>query len=138
MRLLCFQAKRFWWKPFEKTLADAPAQEAEVEVRDAVVAFVHVEAADAETDREASVFRQALKHLKWLANKRGLKVIVLHSFTHLGGAGAEPATAHALLTRLAERLTETGYTTHVTPFGYFNEWDLSVYGESLAKVWKEI
>ena len=39
---------------------------------------------------------------------------------------------------LAGRLRATGYETWVTPFGYFNEWDLSVYGESLGKVWKEL
>jgi Archaea-specific editing domain of threonyl-tRNA synthetase len=138
VRLLCFQAKRFWWRSFERTLPDAvPAQPA-TEVCDAVVAFVHVEADDAVAERQPSVFRQTLKHLKWLANKRGLRIVVLHSFTHLGGTGAEPAEAHALLIRLAERLRETGYETHVTPFGWFNEWDLAVYGESLAKVWKQI
>lgn len=140
MRLLCFQAKRFCWTPFERTLAEAPEGEAAaaVEVGDAVVAFVHVERRDADPARDASVFRQTLKHLKWLANKRGLRTVVLHSFTHLGGESADPQTAHAFLTRLAERLHETGYTTHVTPFGWFHEWDLSVYGESLAKVWKQI
>jgi hypothetical protein len=138
MRLLCFQAKRFWWKTFAKTLPAAPAQEVEAEVREAVVAFMHVEVADVDPAREASVFRQTLKHLKWLANKRALRVIVLHSFTHLGGDSAPPEAAHAWLTRLAQRLAETGYVTHITPFGYVNEWDLSVYGESLAKVWKQI
>jgi hypothetical protein len=138
MRLLCFQAKRFWWKSFEKTLADAPTREVEKEVQDAVVAFVHVEVGDVEAARELSVFRQTLKHLKWLANKRELRVIVLHSFTHLGGDSAEPAAAQTFIERLAQRLAETGYATHITPFGYFNEWDLSVYGESLAKVWKQI
>ena len=39
---------------------------------------------------------------------------------------------------LAERLRGTGYEVKITPFGYFCEWDLSVYGESLAKVWKEV
>ena len=34
------------------------------------------EVADTDPEREASVFRQTLKHLKWLANKRGLRVIV--------------------------------------------------------------
>ena len=71
MKLLCFQAKRFWWKTFEKTLPEAADQDVEAEVRDAVVAFVHVEAADVDAERDASVFRQTLKHLKWLANKRG-------------------------------------------------------------------
>jgi hypothetical protein len=138
VRLLCFQAKRFWWRPFERTLADAAAGGEAVEVHDAVVAFIHVERADVEGEGTESAFRQALKHLKWLANKRELRVVVLHSFTHLGGDAAEPAAAQALLERLAARLAETGYTPHVTPFGWFNEWDLSVFGESLAKVWKQI
>ena len=138
MKLLCFQAKRFRWKPFERTLADAADAVDEVEVHDAVVAFLHVERGDTDAERDGSVFRQTLKHLKWLANKRDLRTVVLHSFTHLGGDSADPTAAHALLTRLAERLRETGYATHVTPFGWFNEWDLSVHGESLAKVWKQI
>ena len=138
MRLLCFQAKRFWWKVFEKTLADAPTQDVEESVNDAIVAFVQVEAGDGEEERAASVRRQALKHLKWLANKRGFRVIVLHSFTHLGGVNAPPDGAYAILTDLAERLAAGGYETHITPFGYFNEWTLDVYGESLAKVWKQI
>jgi hypothetical protein len=138
LKLLCFQAKRFRWKPYERTLSDAADAVDEVVVSDAVVAFVHIEHADTDPERDASVFRQTLKHLKWLANKRGLRTVVLHSFTHLGGETADAAAAHALLVRLAERLRETGYTTHVTPFGWFNEWDLSVYGESLAKVWKQL
>jgi threonyl-tRNA synthetase editing subunit len=138
MRILCFQARHFGWKSFSKTLADVPQQDVEAEVHNALVAFVHVEAADADPQREASVFRQTLKHLKWLANKRAMRVVVLHSFTHLGGESAAPAIAHTLLTRLAERLAENGYETHLTPFGYFNEWTLSVYGDSLAKVWKQI
>lgn len=136
MKLLTFQAKRFWWRSFSKTLEDVEDVAVEQEVFDAVVAFYQVEAADAA--ERASVFRQALKHLKWLANKRAMRTIVLHSFTHLGGENAEPAFAQALIEELAARLRETGYDVWITPFGYFNEWDLSVYGESLAKVWKQI
>ena len=137
MRLLCFQTKRFWWKTFEKTLAAAPTADVEHTVRDAVVAFVHVEARDDEDERRASVHRQAIKHLKWLANKRSMKNVVLHSFTHLGATSAPPEFAQAFLLELAERLRATGYSVWITPFGWFCEWDLSVYGDSLAKVWKE-
>lgn len=136
MKLLTFQAKRFWWRSYSKTLEDAEDVAVEQEVFDAVVAFYQVEAADAAN--RASVFRQALKHLKWLANKRELRTVVLHSFTHLGGENAEPGFARDLAEELAARLRETGYIVWITPFGYFNEWDLSVYGESLAKVWKQI
>jgi hypothetical protein len=136
MRLLMFQAKRFWWKSFSKTLAGVADVQAEDEVADAVVAFMHAEAKDA-ANRE-DVFRKTLKNVKWLANKRDLKRVVLHSFTHLGGENAEPEFAEAFIAELAERLRATGYAVWVTPFGYFNEWELSVYGESLGKVWKEL
>jgi hypothetical protein len=138
MKLLCFQAKKFRWKTHSKTLPEVPDQEVDQEVEETLVVFVHAEISDAASDRSASVLRQSIKHLKWLANKRALKNIVLHSFTHLGGETAPPASAESFVNAIAVRLGETGYQVFVTPFGYFCEWNLSVYGESLAKVWKEI
>ena len=74
MKLLTFQAKRFWWRSFSKTLDEVEDVEVEEEVRDAVVAFYQIETGDAEN--RASVFRQALKHIKWLANKREMTNVV--------------------------------------------------------------
>ncbi len=137
MKILTFQAKRFQWVPYEPSLPEAqPAQAGEAS--DAVVAFVHVEGKDVSEDRYRSVFRQTLKHLKWVANKRGMRTIVLHSFTHLGGESASPEDAWAFFQALAERLRNTGYEVHITPFGWLCEWDLSVYGDSMARVWKSI
>jgi hypothetical protein len=136
MRLLMFMAKRFWWKSYSKTLQDVEDVEDEQAVEDAVVVFMQVESKDVEARDD--VFRKALKNIKWLANKRELRRVALHSFTHLGGENAEPEFAVALIAELADRLRATGYQVWVTPFGYFNEWDLSVYGESLGKVWKEL
>ncbi|HEV8725127.1 MAG TPA: threonyl-tRNA synthetase editing domain-containing protein [Candidatus Binatia bacterium] len=138
MKLLCFQAKRFRWKTHSKTLPDVHDRDIDQEVAETIVVFVHAEASDAAEERYGSVSRQVLKHIKWLANKRGLKNIVLHSFTHLGGETAQPAVAESFIDVAAQRLRDTGYQVWTTPFGYFCEWDLSVYGESLAKVWKEI
>jgi hypothetical protein len=138
MKLLCFQAKRFAWKTHSKTLPDVADQDVRGEVIDAVVVFIHAEVSDELEERSASVLRQALKHIKWLANKRGLRNVAIHSFTHLGGQTASAAFAHDCLQTLAQRLQETGYCVSLTPFGYFCEWELSVYGESLAKVWKQI
>ncbi len=136
MRLLMFQAQRFWWKSFSKTLEAVEDVQVEEAVTDAVVIFLQAEARDA-TARD-DVFRKTLKNIKWLANKRDLKRVVLHSFTHLGGANADPEFAAAFITELADRLRDTGYQVWITPFGYFNEWELKVYGESLGKVWKEV
>jgi len=138
MKLLCFQAKRFHWKTHSKTLAEVDDQDADEHVADAIVVFVHAEKSDEDANRKTSVLRQTLKHIKWLANKRAFKNIVIHSFTHLGGETASPDLAEALILAVAERLRENAYTVWTTPFGYLCEWDLSVYGDSLAKVWKEI
>lgn len=138
MKLLTFQATHFRWKTFSKTLPEAPDLDLSDEMTEAVVAFLHIEAGDQGEERKGSVFTQTLKHLKWIANKRGLRNVVLHSFTHLGGQNAEPAFAEGFMKEMAERLTKTGYTVKLTPFGYFCSWDLGVYGDSLAKVWKDI
>jgi len=138
MKLLCFQARRFHWQTHGKTLPEAADCAADQNVVEAVVAFIHSDVSDGSADRNTAVLRQSIKHIKWLANKRSCKTIVLHSFTHLGGDSAEPRAAQALISNLAERLRETGYEVWTTPFGYFCEWELSVHGESLAKVWKEI
>ena len=136
MKLLTFQAKRFRWKSFSKTLPEAQDLEVDQTVEEAVVVFLHAEERDAA--QRDSVFRRTLKHVKWLANKRGMRNVVLHSFTHLGAASAPAEFAQAFLVELAERLGATGYAVWITPFGCFCEWDLSVYGDSLAKVWKEV
>jgi hypothetical protein len=136
MKLLTFQAKRFRWKSFSKTLPEAEDLEVDESVEDCVVVFLHAEASDGPA--RSSVFKKTLKHAKWLANKRGLKNVVLHSFTHLGAESAAPEFARDFMTELAERLRATGYAVWITPFGWFCEWDLSVHGDSLAKVWKEV
>ena len=138
MKLLCFQAKHFRWKTYSKTLVEVADQDVDEQVADAIVIFVHAEKSDEEADKKPSVLRQTLKHIKWLANKRDFKNIVIHSFTHLGGETAAPDFAEALIKAVADRLRENTYTVWTTPFGYFCEWDLSVYGDSLAKVWKDI
>jgi len=135
MKLLLFQAKRFCWASFSKTLDHVPEQDVAQTVEEALVVFLHAEIGDETNSRLET---KVVKNIKWLANKRTLKNIVLHSFTHLSGSTAAPEFAQELLNRLEERLANTGYQVWQTPFGYFCEWDLSVYGDSLAKVFKEL
>jgi hypothetical protein len=136
MKLLMFQAKRFWFRSFQRTLDTVTEVDVEVEVAGAAVVFLHAE--DKDEAQRGKVLTKALKNVKWLANKRGLKNVVLHSFTHLGGDTASPEFAQTFIEAMAERLRNTGYEVWLTPFGYVCEWDLSIYGESLAKVFKAI
>jgi len=143
MRLLCFLAKRFHWKSWSRTLDEvggAPIDDVEVEdeMHDCVVVFAHAGVEDEADDARARAFKQTLKHVKWLANKRDLRNIVLHSFTHLGAENSSPEFALGFLNDLATRLADTGYAVRCTPFGFFCEWGLDVHGESLAKVYKQI
>ena len=131
-----FQAKRFHFRSFQRTLETVKEVDVEETVSDAAVIFFHAEAKDGA--QQSKVLTKALKNVKWLANKRGLKNVVLHSFTHLGGDTASPELAREFLETMAARLRATGYQVWLTPFGYVCEWDLSVYGESLAKVFKAI
>src|SRR5690606_27703949 len=138
VKLLTFQAASFRWQPFERSLPDEghPPEVAPGEARDCVVVFLHAERRDEEPEeRRTSVLQKTVKHVKWIAHKRGLRTVVLHSFTHLGGDTSSPAFARAFLDGLRARLENTGYDVRETPFGWQNTWGLDVYGESLAKVW---
>ncbi len=138
MKLLTFQARRFSWKGFSKTIEEADEGPVNDGVEDAVVVFLHAEAKDQDPEEHKRVFKHSLKHVKWLANKRDFRRVALHSFTHLGAENAEPEFARAFIAELTERLEATDYEVKSTPFGWFCEWELAVYGESLAKVWKEV
>ena len=143
MRLLCFQAHNFGWRSFKRSLdevggAPLASQDVAAMLAECVVVFAHAEACDEAAAARKRAFQQTLKHIKWLCNKRALTNVVLHSFTHLGAESADPAFARDFLDELAERLQRTGYDVRCTPFGHLCEWTLDVYGESLAKVYKQI
>ncbi len=136
MKLLMFLAKEFAFRPFEKILPDAGDGGGEVLVANAAVIFVHSEPKDEAAP--ARLETKFVKNVKWIAGKRGFKNIVLHSFTHLAEDSASPQFAEIFLQSAAARLGNTGYQVTLTPFGWVCEWDLSVYGESLAKVFKSL
>ena len=138
MKLLTFLARRFRWQAHSKTLPDVPDAGVADGMEEAVVVFIHAQAGDEEPDQHGRCKRHVLKHVKWLAGKRDLRRVVLHSFTHLGGENATAEFARSFLVELDERLSGGGYEVKQTPFGHFCEWELAVYGESLAKVWKEV
>ena len=140
MKLLTFLAKHFSWRAHSQTLGSAATSDPEVEdgAQDAVVVFLHAEARDQDEQAARRAQRHVIKHVKWLAGKVGFERVVLHSFTHLGAENSEPEFAREFMGQVAARLQSSGYEVKQTPFGWFCEWTLDVYGQSLAKVWKEI
>jgi len=136
MKLLMFLSRQFTFRPSEKSLPDASDGGGEVQVIDAAVVFVHSEPQDEAAS--AGLETKFVKNVKWIAGKRGFQSIVLHSFTHLAEASASPQFAETFLQSAAARLRNTGYQVWLTPFGWACEWELSVHGESLAKVFKSL
>jgi len=133
MRVLFWYCDRFAWNPAIKTLDDAPDAAADVHEK-AVVAFIHVEPEDVEGHNSAET--KLVKNAKWLARKWETRVIILHSFTHLGEEKAEPEDAKALLDRAQQRLETAGYQALQTPYGYFNDLTIQAQGHPLARIYK--
>ena len=126
MKMLMFQSPDFVFSgdhsAFPEDAAGLPC----------IAALIQAESTDRENlDR---VLRKAAKHVKWLANKRGLKRVVLHSFAHLGGSKAPLEDARILIERLGVRLAAGGYEVVMTPFGKSLAWRLTVFQDPLAKV----
>ena len=134
LRVLFWYCKQFAWNPTIKTLDDAPHADADKR-EDVVVAFVHVEPGDLDSNRSTET--KLVKNSKWLARKWGVKQIVLHSFTHLGEEKADAEQAKSLLDRVQARLTNADYVTVQTPYGYFNDLSIEATGHPLARIFKE-
>jgi hypothetical protein len=136
VRLLCFLARRFAWQPHAQALPTAPFGQPPGECADCVVVFVHGEPADEPPERWKSTQDHARKHVEWMARKRDLKRVVLHSFAHLAEESASPEFTDRWIQVLAERLRGRGYEVATTAFGWTNAWQMDVHGEPMAKVGK--
>ena len=140
MKLLTFQASRFGWKSHSKTLETASDEDrVDESVTDAVVVFLHAEAKDDdEPDERKRVFKHTLE-AREVARQQARAEERRAAFIHAPGRGKRSTEfAQGFMEELAERLRGTGYEVWLTPFGWFCSWDLAVYGDSLAKVWKEV
>jgi hypothetical protein len=135
MKLLLFFARSFSYETFIRSLPDVPDIDKKESVGDAVVIFFHVEEED--TEKRSKVIQKFVKNAKWLCGKFGTKNVVLHSFNHLSSSKAPPDFSKELLGEVAARLERVGFQIMITPFGYFNEFNIHVAGDSLAKVFKE-
>jgi hypothetical protein len=135
MKLLLFYAHSFSYETAAKSLSTVPDLKRKENIKDAVVIFFHVEAEDME--KKTKVIQKFVKNAKWLCGKFLTRNVVLHSFNHLSGSKAGPDFSKDLLEETVERLERTDYEVTVTPFGYFNEFNIHVAGDSLAKVFKE-
>jgi hypothetical protein len=134
MKVLFWYCDEFNWNPSIKALEEA-GEAIPRENSRCVVAFIHVEPEDVKAGGSAET--KLVKNCKWLARKWDVKLIILHSFTHLGEEKAQPVDAQKLLDRADERLHKAGYETVQTPYGYFLDLQMKAPGHPLARIYKE-
>ena len=131
MRVLFLFCERFGLETFRKGHSDAPDDERELNVENAVVCLIH-----AEPDDDGKTVTKLIKNAKWIARKFDSRRVVLHFFAHLGEVACEADTARELIESARDRLVASDYDVTLTPFGYFCRLDFGVHGESLAKIFK--
>ena len=136
MKLLLIYCKKFGYIPTVKTLEDADENVLPADFIDIQTAFIQVEEEDMENEK--AVEKKLVKNLKWICGKNESKEIVLHSFAHLSESKADTGFTKAFFNKVGERMTNAGYTVHLTPFGYFLDLQVEAPGFSLARVFKNI
>lgn len=136
MKLLMLYCKRFSYKPAVKNLETAAEDVESATKINALVGFIHLEPKD--ENNMSHVETKLVKNLKWAARKNDTNAVVLHSFAHLSEGKADPEATKQILNNAEERLKNSGYETHQTPFGYFLDLDIQAPGSSFTRLFKEI
>ncbi len=134
MRALIWHVDSFVSRITEKGRSPVvePMGERETRVGEAVLVLASVEKSD--EPAPGVVADRAAAMLADHAHKLKVHTIVLHSFAHLFGELAAPATAIEVLKAIEERLKAQGFTVVRTPFGYFNELDIRAKGHPLSRL----
>ncbi len=136
MKLLMFNTGEFWYRTYSETIEYTERISKEEIVKDSLVIFIHIEKEDEE--KAGEITKKAVDNIAWLARKTSRNKIVLHSFAHLSNSKSSVEFAQKMLETIQDGLKGKGYEVAITPFGYFLEFRIHVYGESLAKVWKAL
>ncbi len=134
MKVLVIYCKEFSYFPASKTLPDIEEVTSGKTFNNCIVAFIQVETEDEEKEL-AGREKKLVNHLKWTARKNNTSTIVLHSFAHLSESKASIDYTKALFDLAEKRLSNGGYATEQTPFGYFLDLNIKAPGFSLARIW---
>ena len=134
MKLLIFFTDKFEYETNHKSLESIEDINENKTIENAIIGFIHVEEKDL-TDK--SVETKLVKNLKWAARKNETNKIVLHSFNHLSNSNADPDFTKEVFDRVENRLNNSDYETHQTPFRYFLNLKMNAPGYPSARIFKE-
>ena len=133
MRVLFWYCKNFAWTPTLKTLEDAPTA-APGGYANVVVAFVHVEPRDVQTEAPPRLTREKRK----VGGAKMGRLAGHPPFLYPSGGGeGRSRTGEGPPGPYGKRLNSAGYTAVQTPYGYFNDLAIDAPGHPLARIFKE-
>lgn len=137
MRLLMFHVDAFAAEPSERgrsKVADAAPES--VSIGEGVVVFAACEKQD--EAEPAAVAERAVAAIVDIAQRLGVRTVVLHSFSHLFVELSSAPAARDILDAVQRALEERGYTVSATAFGYFNRFDMRTKGHPLSRVARQV
>lgn len=137
MKVLVMYVDEFSYNPAQKNLEEAEDVTEGATFTNSIVAFIHMEESDAESDIRSRE-KKLVNHLKWTARKNDCNHIVLHSFAHLSDTKAPAGFTREVFNEAEKRLQNGGYQTAQTPFGYFLDLNIKAPGHSLARIWASL
>lgn len=68
--------------------------------------------------------------------KNDTNKLIIHSFAHLAETKGDPQFTYEFLNKLEQRMSDSGFEAHQTPFGHFLDLHMDAPGFSLARVFK--
>jgi len=114
------------------TIVEDPPVAKTTEVDEALLILTSVEKQD--EPNPDNISEKAVDEIAKLADKLGVKVIVLHPFAHLSAEMSSPDIALETLKLTEEGLIRRGFRVVRTPFGWFNTLELKAKGHPLSRV----
>jgi len=139
MRILMLHVDHFSSTVTERgrsTIVEDPPIAKTIDVDEALLILTSVEKEDESSPDKVS--EKAVDEIAKLANKLGVKVIVLHPFAHLFAEMSRPDIALEALKLTEEGLVRSGFRVLRTPFGWFNTLELKAKGHPLSRVARTI
>jgi len=132
MKLLMIYCSEFSYKSTDKSLDSAEEIDQSAVFNQAQLAMIQME----EHDELKPPLKKSCNFIKWLGRKHEFKQLILHSFSHLSDSKASPEFSAQFLDQMQERLGNSGFDVHQTPYGYFLDLNIQAPGFSLARVFK--
>lgn len=137
MKLLLVHVDNFEYRVTSKAIDMAESiseQMRQGSFKELLVVFTAVENGDS----ASQIIKTAVSDVRDVADKIGVKSILIYPYAHLSNNLADPREALTVLKLLEELLREEGFTVYRSPFGWYKSFSLSCKGHPLAELSRTI